>query len=249
MDENLYAEFMELMYRTNNSGIFVGDIEGLSLLDKIRHLENILKKAEDKKGDLIQAKKYEDMGKYDEAIKIFKGYFMSEDVRRLKNIIQEQEIREAKKLESTLRYIEAIKIYKKYKMWEDVERVEKIIVENQREEERRKQQELKRQDLLQAKNYEIALKYDEAIKIYDKYEMWEDAGLCRRLQQQQKYPQTKVDIQNIDQSTRISDSVVQRSTVGSSRRKRIQICPYCGEELNFPETPRYCPYCRKQILM
>ena len=249
MDESLHAELMELWHRANNLGISVGDMEGLSPHDKIRYLKNLLKKVEDKKGDLTQAKKYENTSKYDKAIEIYKGYFMSEDVRRLEKIIQEQEIQVAKNHEIASQYIEAIEIYKMYKMWEDVARVEKLTEEIQREEEQRKQEELKRQDLTQAKNYEIALRYENAIEIYDKYEMWEDAGRCRRLQQQQKSPQTKVEIGAIDQSTKISDSVIQRSSIGRSPRKRIQICPYCGEELNFPDTPRFCPYCRKQIMM
>ena len=29
---------------------------------------------------------------------------------------------------------------------------------------------------------------------------------------------------------------------------RIGICPYCGKKLDFPEVPKFCPYCEKQIL-
>jgi len=103
--------------------------------------------------------------------------------------------------------------------------------------------------LIPAKNYERALNYEKAIEIYEQLEQWEEAGRCRRLQQKEKTAQTKVDIEKIDQSTRISDSVIQRSSIRGNTQKKIQICPYCGEELNFPETPRYCPYCRKQILI
>ena len=27
----------------------------------------------------------------------------------------------------------------------------------------------------------------------------------------------------------------------------VSICPYCGEDLNFPKPPKFCPYCREQI--
>ena len=37
-------------------------------------------------------------------------------------------------------------------------------------------------DLGLAKNYEVALRYDDAIQIYEKYGKWEDAGRCRRMQ-------------------------------------------------------------------
>jgi hypothetical protein len=29
---------------------------------------------------------------------------------------------------------------------------------------------------------------------------------------------------------------------------RIRICPYCGKNLEFPEVPKFCPFCQKQIL-
>ena len=151
----------------------------------------------------------------------------------------------AKQYENTSRYNDAIKIYDKYKMEKDVMRCQRLARQKKRE----RKEEKKRQELKRAKNYELALRYGDAIKIYEKYSRWKDEGRCRRLMQQQKSPQTKVEIGAIDQSTRISDSVIQRSSIGRSSRKRIQICPYCAEELNFPETPRYCPYCRKQILM
>jgi len=50
--------------------------------------------------------------------------------------------------------------------------------------------------------------------------------------------------------TSLSDSVVTRSEIGKEQKKRdesFQICPYCGEELNLPETPNYCPFCRKKL--
>ena len=59
-----------------------------------------------------------------------------------------------------------------------------------------------------------------------------------------------------DLSARSSDSPVPRSaptppptTPPPSRDSRsstaFEICPYCLKELNLPDTPRACPYCRK----
>jgi len=156
--------------------------------------------------------------------------------------IKDKEIQYAKEEERDERYEYAISIYEKFNLelkysnnpknkefLDDVLRCKRKI----------------------AKNYEIALKNEDAIKIYEKYEMWEDAGRCRRELQQQKSPQTRIDIGAIDHSTRtnISDSVIQRSSIGIKWEKEMTICPYCGEELNFPEPPRFCPYCRKQILI
>jgi hypothetical protein len=105
----------------------------------------------------------------------------------------------------------------------------------------------KQNDLKRAKNYEVALKYDAAIAIYDKYKMWEDAGRCRRLKQQMVSPQTKVDIGTIDKSTKISDSVVTKSTIGGGSGRGFSMCPYCGKDLNFPKPPKFCPYCREKL--
>jgi len=52
-----------------------------------------------------------------------------------------------------------------------------------------------------------------------------------------------------DDRVSVKDSVVQRSSIDTHSRKSISICPYCGEELNFPKTPKFCPYCREKILM
>ena len=81
---------------------------------------------------------------------------------------------------------------------EEVERKKKLeqevaqakLIKQQREEAERRQMEQKRlqkikeeQDLQMAKNYEVALRYDDAIRIYEKYGQWQDAGRVRRLQQ------------------------------------------------------------------
>lgn len=34
----------------------------------------------------------------------------------------------------------------------------------------------------------------------------------------------------------------------SSSSKRIKMCPYCGEKLDFEKTPKYCPYCEEEII-
>ena len=30
---------------------------------------------------------------------------------------------------------------------------------------------------------------------------------------------------------------------------QLSMCPFCGKDLNFPKTPKFCPYCREQISM
>ena len=79
-------------------------------------------------------------------------------------------------------------IERKRKLEEEI--VQAKLIKQQREEAERRQRELERlhkmkkeQDLQMAKNYEVALRYDDAILIYEKYGRWEDAGRVRRLQQ------------------------------------------------------------------
>jgi len=48
---------------------------------------------------------------------------------------------------------------------------------------------------------------------------------------------------NDDHSVDIKDSVVHRSTVGST----LRVCPYCGRKLDFPEEPNFCPYCERRL--
>ena len=50
------------------------------------------------------------------------------------------------------------------------------------------------------------------------------------------------------QKSEVKDSVMVRSNIISSDKKVFKICPYCGEKLEFPETPKFCPFCEKQIL-
>ena len=117
----------------------------------------------------------------------------------------------------------------------------KFLKGKRKEGQRRKKSQL-------AIKYEIACNYEYAAKLYEESNMWEDAGRIRKLQQEQKSPATKVDIGAIDHSIRISDSVIQRSSIGGTSQKRISICPYCGNDLNFPKPPKFCPYCREQIV-
>jgi tetratricopeptide (TPR) repeat protein len=51
-----------------------------------------------------------------------------------------------------------------------------------------------------------------------------------------------------DQNTSVKDSVVYKSNLTSGQSDKIQICPYCGKDLNFPKTPRFCPFCKEQIM-
>ena len=52
---------------------------------------------------------------------------------------------------------------------------------------------------------------------------------------------------NISTNVDNRGGLIQHSSIGSVEG-RIEICPYCGKELNFPKPPRFCPYCKEQII-
>lgn len=52
--------------------------------------------------------------------------------------------------------------------------------------------------------------------------------------------------QNVLPSTQ--DSTDLQNQQKQSDVDQISMCPFCGKDLNFPKTPKFCPYCREQIL-
>ncbi len=97
-----------------------------------------------------------------------------------------------------------------------------------------------------AKNYEKALRFEDAAKLYEELGLWDDAGRVRKLAKEQQAPQMKVDIGEIDRSTHISDSVLHKSPIGVSE-KPLNNCPFCGESFSFKKTPKFCPYCNEEL--
>jgi predicted RNA-binding Zn-ribbon protein involved in translation (DUF1610 family) len=99
-----------------------------------------------------------------------------------------------------------------------------------------------------AQNYEKALRYEDSAKLYESLEMWEEAGRVRRRAKEQTAPQTSINIGEIDKSTNISDSIIQRSQIGSENEKTGLKCPSCGEEINLTKPPKLCPYCGEKLV-
>jgi len=58
-----------------------------------------------------------------------------------------------------------------------------------------------------------------------------------------------INVGKVGDDVKIENSVIQRSNIGGGKQvPQISICPYCGKELDFPKPPKFCPYCREQIL-
>ena len=45
-----------------------------------------------------------------------------------------------------------------------------------------------------------------------------------------------------------ADASLKGSTVASTSQKTFAACPYCGEKLNLPKAPKFCPFCSEQLL-
>lgn len=89
---------------------------------------------------------------------------------------------------------------------------------------------------------------------YTEQQIMEMRDSGKRMDTSELTPQpTSIHIEKVESlesisGSKISDSVVNRSTISGEKKKKINICPYCGEKLDFPDTPKFCPYCEKQIL-
>jgi len=104
-------------------------------------------------------------------------------------------------------------------------------------------------DLWKAQDYEKVYRLEDAAKIYEEWNMIEDARRVRKMALNSTSVQQQIVAQSVDMSTKteIKDSVVQRSNIGSSSETPFSICPYCGKKLNLPKTPNFCPYCEESL--
>lgn len=166
-------------------------------------------------------KEYLDKEKYKEEIELHE--------KRLKLQKEEQEMK-IRDEEKRMKLLEIQKIKEEEKKREDAEKKRQEEEKKRQEEEKRRQveekkrqEEVKRRRILeeqQAHNYETALSFEEAIPLYEKLELWDDAGRCRKLLRQQKLEelqasQPKIDIGSISS---IKDSVVNRSNIEHGKK-------------------------------
>jgi hypothetical protein len=45
-----------------------------------------------------------------------------------------------------------------------------------------------------------------------------------------------------------TDASLRNTSVEGTAKKAFAACPYCGEKLNLPKTPKFCPFCSEQLL-
>jgi hypothetical protein len=191
------------------------------------------KEREDKlRKDRIKiAKRYEEMRLFDEAIKYYKKLGLSDDVKRVSKIKKDIYVKKAAEYESQEKYKDAARLYENLKMKEDLDRVKKIIgedeiIEESAEDGSAKEGEMDIEIEPEAADQQVSLELDDD---EDNFEI----------------------ISEPDSHTKQTEEVSMESikTTGVKGPKKVfKICPFCGEELNLPKKPNFCPYCEESFV-
>lgn len=198
------------------------------------------KEREDKlRKDRIKiAKRYEEMRLFDEAIKYYKKLGLSDDVKRVSKIKRDIYVKKAQEYESQEKYKDAARLYENLKMKEDLDRVKKIIGEDDYNEEPAE---------------DISTKIGER-KTKSKEQDIEIDPETTDLQISQELNEAEDDFEVLsepDSHTMQAEEVPVdsiKTTAASEPKKIFKICPYCGEELNLPKKPNFCPYCEESFV-
>ncbi len=159
-------------------------------------------------------------------------------------------LKTAQRYESMKLYQDAIKYYKMAEAEDEAERVKDLMSGKY---------------LNKAREFEAQKKYDEALHLYDILGMEEDVNRLKSM------VDTKVLIDDTDEDdeeemeegamnafrsmNKEGHVELQPMEDGGDRpvkvpkgdddNKAFSICPYCGETLNLPKKPKFCPYCRE----
>lgn len=182
------------------------------------------------------AKRYEEMRLYDEAINYYKKLDLPSDVERVTQIKNEIYRSKAQEFESKGKLEDAARLYENLKMMRDLNRVKKLMGEEDYiyEEEADSGQEpttvstLENRDIDLNQDSSITTSVDDAID-----DALEDEGG-----------------ETIDLETVVEQDVIQpdETVINKGEKKIFKICPYCGQELNLPKKPNFCPYCKEAFV-
>jgi hypothetical protein len=181
-------------------------------------------------------------------------------VAKAQNMSREEQMRRdriesAKRYESLKLYDEAIKYYKMAGEEAEATRIQCIMNELY---------------VAKAKEFELAGQFEEAANLYDILKMKDDYQRCKS-KSEVKMP--SLDVQAGDDvavsaframnnpallvDPKTSPYIAAAHEHNEQLNKEIPvkkpkdelkaftICPYCGEEINLPKQPKFCPYCRE----
>ncbi len=129
----------------------------------------------------------------------------------------------ARRYEKMRLFDDAIKYYKALGLSEDIKRVSNIKMDVY---------------LPKAREFEAKKEYEDAARLFENLKLEEDFKRVQSLMGEEESGLEPLP----DDGEKISNTL---KIDNKKNNKQFQICPYCGEELNLPKTPNFCPYCKE----
>ena len=172
------------------------------------------------RNDILRiARRYEEMRLYDEAVKYYKKLALEDDIERVTNIKNRTYIKKAREFEAQQKFEDAQRLYENLKMTDDVERLNRLMGNDDFVGEPAKAASESSEEIID----EIISDFEPAAKEVDD----------KKEQKEQEY---------------LTPDEPKETVVHGGAMKIFKICPYCGEELNLPKKPNFCPYCKEAFV-
>jgi tetratricopeptide (TPR) repeat protein len=173
------------------------------------------------------AKHYEKLKLFDESIKYYKLLEQEDEVKRVSEIKFNTYLPKAKEFEAQGSYEDAIRLYEQLNMIDEVNRIKSKMGKPPTSSE----------PILEGSQDDPEPDDDDLLDDFEEID-FEDEG------------DIEWDAPNvaISEPKFIEDESEPEKTpkeTVKSKRKVFTICPYCGEELNLPKQPNFCPFCKE----
>ena len=179
------------------------------------------------KDRLRLAKHYEDLKLFDESIKYWKLLEKDDEVKRVTEIKFNTYLPKAKEFEEQGSYEDAIRLYEQLNMIEDVNRIKSIIGKKEPGPEESEDEPEDEPD----KDDDVLDDYDE-LDFADEDDIdWDTPNVFRPEPDLEDEEPEKPEKKKPESGSRV-----------------FTICPYCGEELNLPKQPNFCPFCKEPFV-
>ncbi len=173
------------------------------------------------------AKHYEKLKLYDESIKYYKLLEQDDEVKRVTEIKFNTYLPKAKEFEAQGSYEDAIRLYDQLNMIDEVNRIKSKMGKPPASSEPIPEES---QDDPEPDDDDLLDDYEE-IDFQDEGDIEWDA------------PNVAISEPEFIDDEPEPEKVPKQT--GKSKRKPFSICPYCGEELNLPKQPNFCPFCKE----
>jgi tetratricopeptide (TPR) repeat protein len=220
-----------------------------------------------KKDKLKFAKRYEAMNLFDESIKYYKQLGMEDEVERVTAKKTELYLSKAKEFESEGRFSEAAELYDRLDMTERAAKLLKKAGVKPEEpldlEERAfgtateaspvKNPQASRGIRWEMPNTEMddvsgepaGLEVDQVTRSMEEAQVERKSTDIEKPLSEIASSEISWDEEEDSERSQPDLSTADKSGAGKDTSKTFSICPFCGEELNLPKQPKFCPYCKE----